>query len=1255
LLTVGTGAVTNGGYLLTVDGSGNTTISSVISGTGAGGITKAGAGILTLSGNNTFAGQLTVQTGTLSIASINNDNSAGRLGQSTLPVILGSSGQTGTLQYTAGTASSSKKFTMAAGGTGAFDVSTAATTLTLSGVIDGATGNLTKTGVGTLALSAATGNTYGGTTTVSGGVLQLNHATAIPGGIGSSGGTSGLTLAGGVLGLDIGDFARGLGTGVDQVQFTGSGGFAAYTADRAVNLGGASAGVTWDSGNFVPAGSALILGAGTATHTVDFQNPIDLNGADRTIQVDNGAAAIDGKISGAISSTGGGGIVKTGAGTLLLSGGNSYSGSTTVSAGGLVAATAASLPGYNSSGLVVFNGGMIGVQVGGSGWATGDVDTLLANATKTSGALGIDTTNGDVTQWTAFTPTNMGSLGLTKLGSNALILNQTNTYTGPTTVSAGTLQLTDTGALASSSGLTLATGTTLALRSDTTATFTMPTTTVPVSATVTIDVNNNGSGSGNTLTMSGGLRLVTPTANTKINVTGGNNGYVLNVPTFTYDQTGASSTLTFNPTSAAMTIGTLAHTWIGSAALLTLDGTSTGNSIASHTGTWLQIDKSNTSTWTVNLTGSQPTRVYLKPGNSGNLIVNGTIKTMSQNASSGVRVEGGVLHYNNAGAVDTSPGANSALRLVNGSIDNSSGAPITTSTYNPIIEWNGNWTFVGSNGANSDLNLGTGAVTMSATRTVTMQNAAATLSVGGVISGAGGLTKAGPGTLKLSGASKYTGATTIQAGGLVAGANSLASTDGAFGNAGSAIVLGNGSTGAGDAPAVLISGAFTVGRAITVGSVTNTAAYNATIGGSNTGGTSTYTGNITLNTTAANYTATLQAAAGGAVEFNTGTWATNDKAIAVGSPGNTGTVVLSNAIATAGGINVNYGALALNSALTGNMTVASGAKLAGNGTISGLVTAAGSIAPGSSIDTLTVGSLTLNSATLDFEWGTGNDKIIVSNTDGLAINSGTLNLFNTSGGQWLPTAGIYDLISYQGSVTGSASSLAVGNPNSLYTYTLGTDHAGWITVNIQSVPTGFEWLGGGDNTWNTASQWEGGVAPGAGLLTVNLGKVSSSGTVNLNSQTPTLAVTLFRSAVGTTISGPGTITLDNGGSGATVTVDSGASHTIGSGVSVVLADNATINAGGGLTIAGPITESGGPRSITKDGLGTLTLSGDNSYTGGTSLNLGGSSRAAIRRWAPRRAPWPSTAARSKPLPTARWPTRPPLPPPARSLTPSATR
>src|SRR5437588_3179176 len=126
---------------LTIDGSGNITISGVVSGGGS--ITESGSGTLTLSGTNTFTGALNIKSGTLSIATINNASSNGVLGNSATAVGLGDTGTTGTLQYTGSTASSTKNFTMATGGTGAFHVTTSGTTLTLSGVIDGS-GTLTK-------------------------------------------------------------------------------------------------------------------------------------------------------------------------------------------------------------------------------------------------------------------------------------------------------------------------------------------------------------------------------------------------------------------------------------------------------------------------------------------------------------------------------------------------------------------------------------------------------------------------------------------------------------------------------------------------------------------------------------------------------------------------------------------------------------------------------------------------------------------------------------------------------------------------------------------------------------------------------------------------------------------------------------------------------------------------------------------------------------------------------------------------------
>ncbi|MBE3096623.1 MAG: autotransporter-associated beta strand repeat-containing protein, partial [Planctomycetes bacterium] len=65
LLTVA-GTVATGGNLLTVQGAGNTTISGVVSGTGA--LAKAGTGTLLLSGVNAFTGLTTIEAGTVELA-----------------------------------------------------------------------------------------------------------------------------------------------------------------------------------------------------------------------------------------------------------------------------------------------------------------------------------------------------------------------------------------------------------------------------------------------------------------------------------------------------------------------------------------------------------------------------------------------------------------------------------------------------------------------------------------------------------------------------------------------------------------------------------------------------------------------------------------------------------------------------------------------------------------------------------------------------------------------------------------------------------------------------------------------------------------------------------------------------------------------------------------------------------------------------------------------------------------------------------
>jgi autotransporter-associated beta strand protein len=170
LILSNVGTISGAGFGLSVGGAGDTSIASII-GTTTGTFTKDGVGTVTLSGANTFTGQVTVQAGKLAVATVNDQSASGPLGNNALPVILGNAGNgTGTLQYTGATASSTKKFTMAAGGNGAFQIDNAGTNLTVSGVVDGS-GALVKTGAGTLTLSGL--NSYSGSTSVVGGKLAL--------------------------------------------------------------------------------------------------------------------------------------------------------------------------------------------------------------------------------------------------------------------------------------------------------------------------------------------------------------------------------------------------------------------------------------------------------------------------------------------------------------------------------------------------------------------------------------------------------------------------------------------------------------------------------------------------------------------------------------------------------------------------------------------------------------------------------------------------------------------------------------------------------------------------------------------------------------------------------------------------------------------------------------------------------------------------------------------------------------------------
>ena len=405
---------------------------------GVRGLTKTGIGTVILSGTNTFSGGLTLNAGTVSISSDAN------LGASTGSLTFGG----GTLQFTNNVVGS-RAIIMTSDGVFS---GTYGKTLEESGVVSG-NGNLTVAGSGTLILSGS-GSNGTGMTTLSSGVLSLRGTVSL--------GSGNLTFGNGVLELGNDNFTRALGTGTGQVNMssaTGGAGFAAFGADRTVNLGGNGATVTWGAGNFVASGQPLYLGSSTADHMLDFQNSIDLNGAIRTITVTDGVGTgVDAEISGVISGTGASGLIINGVdiapwnpGRVVLSGINTYAGGTTIDAGTLSVSQDANL-GATTGGLTI-NAGTL--EVSGT-FSTSRLITL-GNAASTLQV--------DPLQTYTITSAIGGSGSLNKTGSGTLVLSGANTYTGVTTVSAGVLNIRNSGALGTTmAGTTVSSGAELQLQ-----------------------------------------------------------------------------------------------------------------------------------------------------------------------------------------------------------------------------------------------------------------------------------------------------------------------------------------------------------------------------------------------------------------------------------------------------------------------------------------------------------------------------------------------------------------------------------------------------------------------------------------------------------------------------------------------------------------------------------------------------------------------------------------------------------------------
>lgn len=475
--------VPDGGAAIDLSLAGN------IAGAGVGFI-KDGAGFLSLGGNNTFSGGLTINAGTVELG---NNNSAGS-------GTLGLNG--GTIQASAArfiskavsvggdfTVSGANDLTLSGamnlnGGTRTVTVGNSAGTF-FSGVISN--GGLTKDGSGSLRLSGGSANTYTGTTTVLDGLLELGKS----GGVNAFGG-----------GLVIGDGAGSANSAEARLQNNGQ---IPDSSSVSINTDGLLAlnGKTDTVGIITMTGGSITTGAGTLTMNGDMTvngstsgstitGNLGLGASTRNFAVADGTAATDLSVSAIISGTGVG-LNKSGTGFLSLGAANTFTGGFTMNSGTLQfgADTAA------GTGTLTLNGGAIqasgtrslanAVTVGGDFTVGGSSALTLSGAMNLGGGTRVVTVNNSAD--TTFSGV-ISNGGLTKEGTGRLILNSasTSTFTGNLTIDAGTLMLGGNNQIANTAGLQLASGATFASQgfSDTVGTLSL-------SGTGTVDLGSGAS------------------------------------------------------------------------------------------------------------------------------------------------------------------------------------------------------------------------------------------------------------------------------------------------------------------------------------------------------------------------------------------------------------------------------------------------------------------------------------------------------------------------------------------------------------------------------------------------------------------------------------------------------------------------------------------------------------------------------------------------------------------------------------------
>ncbi len=359
--------------------------------TGAGALTKAGAGVLTLSGTNSgMTGVTNLNGGTIAIGS------AANIGTGNLAF------NGGTLQTTAALTLANTATLGAGGGTVQADAAT-----TLSGVISGA-GAQTKTGAGNLTLGGA--NSYTGGTTVSAGTLT-GTTTSLQGPIVNNAAlvfdqTTVGTYAGNLSGTGT---VTKLNTGT--VTLSGTNTYSGATNVTGGTLVAAGTGIGDTSAVTVGTGATFQLSGNETVGSIAGAGAVNTAGFTLTAGGNNTSTALTGTLAGT-------GLTKVGTGALTLGGTGTLSGNLGVSAGTVNVTGAYTTPASVASGatLNVASGGALTGAVTGAAGSNTVVNGTVTGAVANAGTLtGTGLVVGAVTNSGTLNPGTAGTTGIFRI------------------------------------------------------------------------------------------------------------------------------------------------------------------------------------------------------------------------------------------------------------------------------------------------------------------------------------------------------------------------------------------------------------------------------------------------------------------------------------------------------------------------------------------------------------------------------------------------------------------------------------------------------------------------------------------------------------------------------------------------------------------------------------------------------------------------------------------------------------------------